>query len=715
MADILTLIRVEDDMSDDSDAMPDAMPNAIPDAIPDAMPNAMPGAIPELAAQAATPSEEDSSDDSDVEGALNAARTVYLRAAADAGVTPTITEIKDTYAARWTAIPPAWTIAEDGKLDLTDDPDTAVEINNQHRRADAPDGKGSGLWTVDQFRAGAPRVYRYNAPTFAPAKWGTARSAISQETYSRTFAGEFPEIANILPMSNVAVAGGAAAWPFGDATKKASDVDFFLFGLPADNSEESRKIRWSCVGALVGRIRAQFVQCVELLSAGVVTMKCSRRHDPNAARQVASVVKIQIILRAYQTPSAIVHGFDVPSCSVIYDGHVACMTYLAAFAHMFHANIVVPAYRSTTYEARILKYFERGYALVMPNLNMAALSCGERLTLPNMIIHPATIRGRFATGSVALTADPPESDYSFAEDEPSRYSRWRDCSGWINGQARLNLKMVAADRPVIMIGTMIENPRNRRRRRDPNDPSYAGLPFATFWQEPTRSSILPQEEMVDITGATARAIVSKTGKIDTTALYKIFKLTPAQVIQLTHEVSEKWEVARIGKLRIDVSPSLQRFSEALYAQYSAQPDRIDWWILEDTTRQHTSSLNPRCEDPAQWYGAAYAATIAPPTSQESLETIIGVYEARMNARDSGAAFDGTCSLCHDAVHSGDINSITLPCGHVFHWATSAGCGGLCLWVVSNNRSCPLCRADFLGDDNQYADRPPAFIPISIVL
>lgn len=608
----------------------------------------------------------------------------------------------------WQVRPPAWAIAEDGKLELSDNPLAVVAANDAHRKADVPDGAGSDLWTIDQWKAAAARVYKFEAPTFAPPNWGAARP-IGQETYSQRFAQEFPEVAKILPMPNVAVAGGAAAWPLGDPFKKASDIDFFLYGLPSDECsnecreechhyckcEESRRLRWGCVSALVTRIREQFVQCVELLSPGLVTIKASRRPGPGAHHSPA-VIKLQIILRAYPTVSSILHGFDVPSCSVAYDGWIANMTRLAAFAHTFRANIVVPEYRSTTYESRLLKYFDRGYALVMPHLDLGCLARGVTLMMPNLTLTPTVIRGRFATGTVALATEQPESDYDGLK-EHLRYYNFRRfrASTATHGQPYINIRRLAAGQPPMLVGVKSEHQHQRRERRPVSANAVKGLPFDTFWSEPTWASALPRDQLLSVAGKLAAGIVAKCGRINVPVLRAIFGLNPEQIAVLSQRLSETWESTRNTGAQLDATPSLIPFVATLLAKYDALPKTVGWWILSDPARQHTSSINPRCESPSQWYGAAYSGAGVPPSAEESLETIIGVYESRMRARD-GAAFDGICALCHDEVHRGDINSVTLPCGHVFHWAAGV-CAGLLEWATDvDHQTCPVCRLSFAG-------------------
>ncbi len=88
---------------------------------------------------------------------------------------------------------------------LDDDPRAAIAINDAHRNADVGE---DDLWSIDQVRTVLPRQYKYPVPTFAPRRWPTAKPT-TQSEYNVRFQAEYPEVASILPISNVVVAGGA--------------------------------------------------------------------------------------------------------------------------------------------------------------------------------------------------------------------------------------------------------------------------------------------------------------------------------------------------------------------------------------------------------------------------------------------------------------------------------------------------------------------------
>jgi len=81
----------------------------------------------------------------------------------------------------------------------------------------------------------------------------------------------------------------------------------------------------------------------------------------------------QIILRAYKSISEILHGFDLGSSAVGYDGENVWMTTLSKYSYRNMVNIVDITRRSTTYERRLIKYFNRGFHIIFPDLNIAAI------------------------------------------------------------------------------------------------------------------------------------------------------------------------------------------------------------------------------------------------------------------------------------------------------------------------------------------------------
>lgn len=89
--------------------------------------------------------------------------------------------------------------------------------------------------------------------------------------------------------------------------------------------------------------------------------------------QQLSETKIQVIFRHYAHASEVLHGFDLGSCAVGFDGTDVLLTGLSRFSYEYGLNIVDTTRRSPSYEYRLHKYATRGFAIVMPHLNIAVL------------------------------------------------------------------------------------------------------------------------------------------------------------------------------------------------------------------------------------------------------------------------------------------------------------------------------------------------------
>ena len=83
------------------------------------------------------------------------------------------------------------------------------------------------------------------------------------------------------------------------------------------------------------------------------------------------------------------------------------------------------------------------------------------------------------------------------------------------------------------------------------------------------------------------------------------------------------------------------------------------------------------------------------------ESLLGALEGKQDAADGGRVYEGSCGICLNDAPSGSTNSITLPCGHTFHWSgLGTDCQGLFQWTLDGNTDCPLCRSDFVPGSNE---------------
>jgi hypothetical protein len=110
--------------------------------------------------------------------------------------------------------------------------------------------------------------------------------------------------------------------------------------------------------------------------------------------------EIQIILRLYKSISEILHGFDMGSVAVGYNGSDIYFTSLGKFSYEYLANIVDPTRRSTTYEKRLIKYYNRGFQIILPYLDISKLktenlqyNIPEVAALPYFVFSYTEIKG----------------------------------------------------------------------------------------------------------------------------------------------------------------------------------------------------------------------------------------------------------------------------------------------------------------------------------
>jgi hypothetical protein len=122
------------------------------------------------------------------------------------------------------------------------------------------------------------------------------------------------------------------------------------------------------------------------------TQNCITFYTPDASTSpdhVAGRAIVQVILRRYSTEAEIVHGFDMGSSAVMWNGHQVVVTALGKLAVEHGVNVLNLAARRASYEQRLARYFGRGFDLVLPDLDGAAL-IANRGRLPYLFAHLVT-------------------------------------------------------------------------------------------------------------------------------------------------------------------------------------------------------------------------------------------------------------------------------------------------------------------------------------
>ena len=191
-------------------------------------------------------------------------------------------------------------------------------------------------------------------------------SFVSQAEYNDKFLTNYEIIAKILiKLTGVVLCGGAATWGLTNLINAPpNDFDLFMYGEIYETVEEKNTKIDKIIKILYGKYKELYVHQVN----GVINIETIKIHKTDIP------FKVQIILRDYYSISEILHSFDIPCCAVAWDGTTTYMTQFAHWSNSHKIIVAMPKYRSHTYELRLMKYYNKGYAILFPNLKLPILN-----------------------------------------------------------------------------------------------------------------------------------------------------------------------------------------------------------------------------------------------------------------------------------------------------------------------------------------------------
>lgn len=401
--------------------------------------------------------------------------------------------------------------------------------------------------------------HTFKIPTVLPVEW-KQYIKVTQEAYDIEFKRKYKK--NVYDMlkttSNVVVAGGAAASPLYVLNKDIyTDVDIFIYGIFDElifwdkvNEISSKLI--TIEGHSTGNGSSHTV--IQKMKKGIVVIAV-------LSEDRELIAEYQIILRMYHTVSSIIHAFDVPSCCVCYDGNIAYTTTLGAYAHTNQVNLVSTTYRSTSFEKRLIKYFDRGYGLGLIGYNLEKGYCHSRLILSHkyLVIDVYNRSGNLIQGHIS-----PKMRYGY----DNEYATIREIRLPYN-------EFITQVQCIEDIGLILSE--------------SADLIDYSLFHDMEVADIISK-----FPGSIANMIERQCNQIQRTELRSIKNMKfPKTIINeiLDHIMScSEFE-------------SNKKISTILMEQINAHARYIpEWIIVQDPQRQYTAAINPVIEDPEEWYG-----------------------------------------------------------------------------------------------------------------
>ena len=178
-------------------------------------------------------------------------------------------------------------------------------------------------------------------------------------------------------------AAARAVWR--DARQTSSDIDMFIV---ADSDEQAQAVYRRVLQHFATRIAAvqqlpddepewpDLMGWDHLVSLKPPYKVCKQLLVVRTSKAVTFVAgypqrHVQLILRRHKSTGDVVWNFDVDACQVAYDGEKVYATPAARRALTSGIIFADPMVASPSYELRLVKYSQRGFAVAVPGLDMS--------------------------------------------------------------------------------------------------------------------------------------------------------------------------------------------------------------------------------------------------------------------------------------------------------------------------------------------------------
>lgn len=529
----------------------------------------------------------------------------------------------------------------------------------------------------------------------------------NKQEYFNEYCNEyFPIIYNILNnVPGVVLCGGAALWLYNQSCIQTSnkiytitrknipkDFDLFIYESEDLSPEELEMSQNKKINDIIHIILKDNVFTTRaFIVKGVITLQLYSKQILNAANNIC----IQIILRDYYSISEILHSFDIPCCSIGWDGKTTYLTKLAEWAIINNINVVIPKYRSNTYESRLTKYFnKKKYGILLPNLKL--LKGDKLITLPNMSIDIHHTDNNIAIADINLPAfDSLDLIYSSQEQyEEVDYDKIAsDCM--INLYNLIDVQKIVQKNchTIIKYKQFFEKYCYFYEKNKFYD--FVKLPISKIisiqdykkWAKShIKKNIIYYQDEYILNEALIKEITNND--YEQFAITNNIETIKLQLEKLNENISNKKCTKIVGGKLFMLNKLISKLLEYIISIYEHRKDEIiNYNIYLNRNEPLTGSLHPSKQTPYEWYGAHYSENTN--IKQNSIRSFVDSHISDLleNPR--------TCPLCLENIHYLGDNSITLKCGHLYHEHKNDICEGINTWFSKSEKPiCPECRKNY---------------------
>lgn len=259
----------------------------------------------------------------------------------------------------------------------------ALKVDAAARKPDGP----RPLYELSEVFNGELYEYRAGLPTLCEEPRSLARGS---QLHSHTSESVWEKLKSDffwidgMPWDHVALAGGlVGGYADGNVRRSGQDLDFFFYGLDEKGRMDKLKelvVFFKNLGARYKEERISVIRTPYCLRIGLPSMQTDWDEKTRKWQKKSPSTEVQIIFRCYQDVAELLYGFDLGSSAVALTYSVADrkplvqLSEMGCLSYRYHINVVDETRRSLSYENRLVKYYERGFMIVVPNLNIRLIT-----------------------------------------------------------------------------------------------------------------------------------------------------------------------------------------------------------------------------------------------------------------------------------------------------------------------------------------------------